>query len=96
MRLDFRTNRSRCGKPEQLGIRLASATATNWTESLARLEAMGMVNFQVQRIDEGWRFVCQMKTEQAGKHQRIEVGPVANKAEAIRLALIEVEQIQPR
>jgi cell division septation protein DedD len=79
-------------KPETLGIRLTTVAPANWTESLARLEARGMANFQVQQVGEGWRFVCQMRTAQEGRHQRIEVGPVASKAEAIRLALIEAER----
>lgn len=77
------------GKPEQLGIQTPTASVSNWTEALAQLESLGMVNFQVQQVDDGWRFVCQMKTQQEGRHQRIEVGPVASKAEAIRLALVE-------
>jgi hypothetical protein len=82
--------------PGALGVRVEPA-AFSWTAALARLETLGMTGFQVRELPEGgWRFSCQLRTAQPGRRQRIETGPAASKAEAIRLAVVEAEHLSQR
>jgi hypothetical protein len=78
--------------PGEVGVSVAASPA-DWTVALARLETLGLVAFNAQELREGgWVFVCQLKTAQPGQRHRIEAGPAATKAEAIRLALVEAER----
>jgi hypothetical protein len=68
----------------------------DWTATRQQLKALGVVTFQVGELPEGgWRFVCQLRTAQAGVLHRIEAGPVATEAEAINLALAEAKRWAP-
>jgi len=67
--------------------------AEDWTACLARLEKLGLVGCQVQQLPQGeWKFVCQLRTAQPGRHYRIESGPAATKADAIKLAVADAER----
>ena len=57
------------------------------------MRELGIVAFKVQELPQGgWRFVCDVRTAQAGRLRRIETGPAATEAEAIALALAEAGQ----
>jgi hypothetical protein len=78
-------------------VAAAPASAATWTDSLVRLEKLGMVAFQAQQLPSGnWRFICQLPTAVPGRKQRIETGPAATKAEAIQLAVVEAERLLVR
>lgn len=78
-------------RPEELGVK-APSVAADWTTSLQRLESLGVVGYQmVEHPQGGWRFVCQLRTADPSRRQRIETGPVGTKAEAVQLALTAAE-----
>jgi hypothetical protein len=87
--------------PEQLGIVATTASAAvrasveqpiDWTAVHRRLDAVGVTCFQVEHEQSGWRVVClQPCCCTPGKHHRVETQG-SSQAEAIQLALEQVER----
>jgi hypothetical protein len=79
--------------PEQLGLSAPAAKdgKADWTAAHRRLDRLGAVSFQVQKLPEGnCRFVCLLPTDQPNYNHRVEV-EAATEAEAVRLGLDRAE-----
>src|SRR5262249_11672206 len=67
-----------------------AAGEADWAAARRRLKELGVVTFQVHELPQGgWRFVCQLRTAQAGVLRRLATAPAATEAEAATLALAE-------
>jgi hypothetical protein len=80
--------------PEELGVGTGRAAepGIDWAAVNRRIENLGAVCFQMNRLPEGrWRVTCLVPTAQPDRTQRIEAE--ANvRGEAVRLALEQAEQ----
>jgi hypothetical protein len=76
--------------PEALGV--AAARPADGDTLHRRLEQLGALSFQVDRLPQGgYRVNCSLPTSQPGRSHRIEV-QAASAAEATRLALDKAEE----
>jgi hypothetical protein len=78
--------------PAASGIALTAVeTAIDWAAIHRRLDVLGITCCQFERVANGWRVVCLLPDNLAGRHQRVEAQGTSQ-AEAVRLALSQAEQ----
>jgi hypothetical protein len=88
----------RIPSPEALGVAgtRAADAGLDWAAVNRRLESLGAVCFQMNKLPGGgWRVTCLVPTGQPDRTQRIEA-EAGDRAEAVRLALEQAEQSAPK
>jgi hypothetical protein len=84
----------RLPSPEELGVgvRRTADAGLDWDTVHRRLEGLGAVCFQMNRLPQGgWRVTCLLPTGQSDRSQRIEA-EAADRDDAVRLVLERAEQ----
>jgi hypothetical protein len=79
--------------PDQLGVDVRpSAAVCDWTAIHRRMEELGVVSFQLDRLNaDVFEITCLLPTAEAGRTHRIEAHG-ATEAEAVRCALDEAQR----
>jgi hypothetical protein len=84
----------RLPSPEELGVGVGqpAEAGIDWAVVNRRLEALGTVCFQMNKLPQGgWRVTCLVPTGQPDRTRRVEAEAGA-RADAVRLALEQAEQ----
>ena len=78
--------------PDQVGVAARPADGCDWTVFHRRLQELGVVTFQVDRLNaDVYQFTCLLPTAEAGRTHRIEAHG-ATEGEAVRRALDEAQR----
>jgi hypothetical protein len=83
--------------PEELGllkpapVQSAATSTMEWTTARDRLEKYGAAHYRLERVDEGWRFVCALPHPQKPSAQHQFEVRAASDQEAMAVLLQRVE-----